>query len=306
VAGQGFVTGVSPRTDPVLERIRGWARTREDVHAVLLSGSRAAKAAPVDALSDHDVILYSPRPRGLLGGRGWPSEMGPVLLEMPPEGMDDGAWITPTRLVLYRDGTKIDFTVLPVRELEAMARGRYLVPELEAGYRVVYDPEGIAGPLPAPSGEAYHLRPPGQAAFSAVVEEFLWEATYVARNLRRRDLLPLRNGLECVMRTDLLVRMLQWEVGCRQGWDRRARRLGRGLRKELPEPTWRRLEATFPGPGWEDHHFALRELLALFRETGTAVAEALGLSYPGELHDDVLAHLEGLPHPGPPGRGSPR
>lgn len=279
--------------DAVTCRIVRWAETRSDVRAVLLIGSRAAVGGAPDAASDHDVVMYATDPAALLGDPAWPEQLGPVLVQLPPRGQER-AWGWPTRLVLFRDGSKIDFTVLPVSALREATSAPRLPDQLDAGYRVLLDRDGLAAALATPTGAAYRVRPPTQQEFGAVVEEFCWEATYVARNLWRDELLPARYSLECVMKLELLRRMLEWWAGAEKGWSLRPGVWGRGLRAQLPEATWARLEATFAGAGREEGWGALLQTCALFRDVALQVAERLGLPYPREVDDGVMRYLGDL------------
>ncbi len=268
--------------DEAIRRIVRWAEAREAVRAVILTSTRAREGASVDAWSDYDVILYATDPAPFLGDGAWTAELGPVLVQMPPRGQEH-AWGTPTRLVLYEDGTRIDFTVLDAGVPATLSE------ELDAGYRVLLDKDGLTAALPAPSGAAYVLRPPTQEELGAVVEEFWWETTYVAKNLWRGELLPARYSLDCVLRLDLLRRMLEWRAAIGHGWTYRPGVLGRGLKAHLDPETWSELERTYSG----DDRDALWRTIALFRTVATEVARALGLEYPHRLDARMTEYLGG-------------
>lgn len=284
---------VSPRTDPVARRIAEWGSRRDDVRAVLLTSSRTRQGAPVDDLSDWDVTLYATDPGALLGDDGWLWELGDVLVRLPVPGMA-GGWDAPTRLALYRDGTKIDFTVKPVVALAAAASAERLPAELDAGYRVLLDKDGAAAGLGEPTGSAYRTALPTQRQLTALVEEFWWEATYVARNLARDELLPARYSLECVMKLDLLKRALEWRVAADAGEPVRVGVLGRGLRSRLPAEIWARLERTYLGPSPEEGWTQLERTARLFRDVTMDLAERLGLDAPRAVEEGVWAYVERL------------
>jgi hypothetical protein len=171
----------SDRETAVVRRIVRWAEAQAAVRAVVLTSTRARAGASVDALSDHDVILHTSDPAPLLRDGSWTGDLGAVLVQMPPPGQEH-AWAYPTRLVLYEDGTRIDFSILPVSVLREAGEAASLPEELDAGYRVLLDKDGLATALPVPSGSAYVLSPPTQEEFAALVEEFWWETGYVAKN----------------------------------------------------------------------------------------------------------------------------
>jgi predicted nucleotidyltransferase len=59
-----------------LERVRGWARARPDIVAILLVGSWARGQAR--AGSDVDLVILAQEPGRLLADRGWLEELGKV------------------------------------------------------------------------------------------------------------------------------------------------------------------------------------------------------------------------------------
>jgi aminoglycoside 6-adenylyltransferase len=226
------------------------------------------------------VIVYATEPAALLHDRSWTGEIGRVLVQMPPKGRER-AWRLPTRLVLYEDGTKIDFTI---QSLTALREAR-LPRELDNGYRVLADKDRAAAELPPASGTAYVLRRPDQDEFTAVVEEFWWETTYVVKNLSRGELLPAKFSFDCVLRLDLLRRMLEWRAALDRGWAYSPGVMGRGLKG---------LEDTFAGADIGDNRRALWRTIEMFRAAATTVARQLALEYPHELDAKMTRYLESL------------
>lgn len=274
-------------------RIVRWAEALASVRAVILTSSRARAGARVDALSDYDVILYASDPAPFLRDGSWTADLGTVLVQLPARGQEH-AWAYPSRLVLYEDGTKIDFTVLSVGVLRAAAETSRLPEELDAGYRVLLDKDDVATALPVPSGSAYILSPPTQEEYAALVEEFWWEATYVAKSLWREELLPARFSLECVLKLDLLRRMLEWRVALDHDWTYRPGVMGRGLKAHLAPELWGELEQTFTGAAMEENWRALSRTIALFRTVAIEVAHQLALEYPDRLDDRTTRYLEAI------------
>jgi aminoglycoside 6-adenylyltransferase len=275
--------------DAVSERIRRWAMGHAGLRAVLLTGSRGARRW-VDALSDHDVVLYTTDVAPWLESDRWPGELGTVLVRLPP-ARQSAISEPERRLVVYDDGSKVDFTVLPAAALREAAGAGRLPPELDAGYVVLLDKDGLTAGLGAPSGRAFVPQPPGQEEFADLVEEFWWESVYVAKHLRRQELLPAKYSLECVMKLDLLRRLLDWRAAIDEGWAAPHGDLGRGLRTRLQPELWSALEETFVGADQEENWRALWRTTDLFRRVASEVAARLDLSYPGALDEGVTRHL---------------
>jgi predicted nucleotidyltransferase len=82
----------------VLDRIRSWARQREDVRAAALVGSWARGAAKME--SDVDLVLLTDAPSEYQGGRGWVQTLGAskILLTRPWGAVTENRLAMPTGL----------------------------------------------------------------------------------------------------------------------------------------------------------------------------------------------------------------
>ncbi|HEV2529702.1 MAG TPA: aminoglycoside 6-adenylyltransferase [Thermomicrobiales bacterium] len=197
--------------DTVIEYLQHWAAERDDVHAVILTSTRAVPGARVDALSDYDIILVVNDVRNWAEDRSWVKAFGEELVSWwdPVGPSDDLGVATGGSIVYFADGLKIDFSLWPSAAITGMVERRALIPELDAGYRVLHDRDGITAPLPSPSFAAYRLEPPDSATWTDTVTGFLVGAPYVAKSLVRGDLLPARWCLDVDMIHTYLVPMLR-------------------------------------------------------------------------------------------------
>ena len=123
------------------------------------------------------------------------------------------------------------------------------------------------------------------------MEEFWWETIYVAKNLWRDELMHLKYNLECVMKCELLRRVLEWriELDHHRSWKPGA--VGSGLKKQLDQSTWDEFASTFVGVEIEENWQALFRTTALFRRVAMEVGDAPGYRYPSELDERVTRYL---------------
>ncbi len=204
-------------SEQVLARIIEWAAGEDAVRAALLTGSRADPNASLDALSDFDILLFVTDDSDLAEREDWLGAFGSVLVMLRERGSYRNREI-PTRLVQYRDGSRIDFTLAPLEMLQRLADASERSPELDRGYRVLLDKEDLTDSLAPPSGLGYTPARPTEEEYVAVVEEFWWESIYVGKYLARGELLPAKYSGECVLRLGSLVRMLEWYVQIDRDW----------------------------------------------------------------------------------------
>jgi aminoglycoside 6-adenylyltransferase len=111
----------------VLARLVRLAERNELVRALLLERSRATGAA-LDAFSDYDVLLVVSDPRPFTESDTWLAGFAPPLV-MVRDAMRTWEAETYTRLVLYEDGTKVDYAIWPVALLRQVAE-RQTLPNL--------------------------------------------------------------------------------------------------------------------------------------------------------------------------------
>ena len=64
----------------VISRLVRWADGKDAVRAMLLTSTRARPRAPVDVLSDYDVVLVVEDIRPFFADRSWLEDFGRVLV----------------------------------------------------------------------------------------------------------------------------------------------------------------------------------------------------------------------------------
>jgi len=138
--------------DIIIPALSQWATGRDPIRAVLLTSTRAIPDAPIDALSDYDVILIVHDIQPFVAERAWLNAFGELL-------------------VVYLD--------------------------------------------PA---HAYVTGPPSLAIYQTLINDFLSDAPYVAKCLRRDELLPAKWCLDCDMKHTYLRQLLEWRMEMDHDW----------------------------------------------------------------------------------------
>ena len=290
--------------DVVIRKLIGLGERYEEIRAIILTSTRAAPNASPDTFSDYDPAIYATDFAPFAESDAWIQEFGPVLVMLRrdwwmPDGKTwDGDPEAFTRLVMYEDGTKIDFGIRPVEALRKECQAATLSDEFDVGYRVLVDKDGVAASLKRPTYKAHIPARPTEAEYATFVNNFWWNSTYVAKHLWRDDLLPATWMLEG-QRTYFLVKALEWSVEIDRGWNWRPGPVGKGLKKVLDSETYDELAATCAGGEigvvWE----AFFRMTALFRKTAMKVGEGLGYEYLHDLDRRVMIHLETVRHLSP-------
>jgi aminoglycoside 6-adenylyltransferase len=277
--------------DPLAARIAEWAKGRRDVGAAVLIGSRASPQGPRDAFSDYDVVLFLDAGSRLAERDDWLKTFGTPVIVFH-ETTEHRAEMVPTRLVQFRERHRVDFTLSRTELLRRIVEEDMLPDWLAAGYAVLADRDGLAEQLAPPTGMAWIPRPPSEAEYRGVVEEFWWESLYVAKYVGRNELLPARYSLETVLRFRCLVPMLEWYVQLGRDWEQSIGVYGSGLRWLLEPEERTTLDRTYAGEKLKNHADALDAMIELFTRAARAVARNQGFAYPLTVERETRALLE--------------
>ncbi len=276
----------------VIRQLVSWGSAQESVRALVLTSSRAVPHAPVDALSDYDVIVAVTDLRPYFESRTWLGDFGPVLVVYrdpirTQEGFERFAYITQ-----YETGLKIDFGVCEVGLLRHYASAPDLPIEFDAGYRVLLDKDHLTEGLKPPSFRGYIPTPPTEAEFQTRVELFFHEATYVAKYLWRDDLMAAQHIFETGMRQDNLRVMIEWRSEIDHGWQVKPGPYGRRLKRWISPDLWASLEQTYARMDINALWNAFWKAVALFRQVAMEVGQQLGFTYPHDLDQRAIAYLQ--------------
>jgi aminoglycoside 6-adenylyltransferase len=282
-----------PAEQDVLAKLVAWGEAQPAVRAMLLSSSRTRPDSVVDLLSDYDVILVVEDAESFAQDAAWIGAYGERLAGWGDESELCGLR-TYFRGVVYADYVKIDYSVWPAAVLAHIAALATLPAELDLGYRVLLDKDGGTRGWAAPTYQAYLTTRPSAAEYRAVVEEFWWTATYVAKSLWRDELVFARFCLDHELKLGVLRRMLEWRSATEHGWNVRPGVFGRGLKRRLPNDLWAELAATYVGPEPEANWEALFRTAGLFGRVASEVGKALGYAYPQAVDGRMRAYLEAV------------
>lgn len=272
--------------DQFLPEIIAWAQEQEDIRAVILVGSRARQYPPADEWSDLDLEFYS-------------TEFTSYFENLPPLERFGQLWVNvpfvrgdqrPEYLVLYDQAFKLDFSFLPVSDLQKMVETQHLHKVYTRGYRILLDKDGLTTNLPPATGEVIR-KPPESAEFRREVNFFWYGAVYVAKQIRRRQLWTVQYR-DWTMKQHLL-KMLEWHATMHNlaidTWHE-----GRFVLDWTDPESAAALRECFGHFDIVDSWNALLVTNRLFSRLAQEVAEHYHFAYPDKLESSALAFVSQL------------
>ncbi len=283
----------APDEAEVLERLVAWGEALPSIRALILTSTRARQDGSADELSDYDLIVAVSDAAAFVANDTWVSEFGQPLVRWGDQHELYGT-TTYFRGVIYSDHVRVDYTVWPAALLDRVSDEAALPEDLDVGYRVLLDKDGRTSQWQAPTFRAHIPAKPTKAEFRALVEEFWWDTTYVAKSLWRGEIVFAKFMLDYDAKFVALRRFLEWRIEIDHDWSLRPGSHGRGLERLLPADIWSELSGTYVGTDIEENWSALFRATALFRRVATEVGDAFGYTYPQEVDEAVSAYLEGV------------
>jgi len=283
----------TPNEAEVLERLVAWGEALVSIRALILTSTRARQDGSADELSDYDLIVAVSDAAAFVANGTWVSELGQPLVRWGDQHELYGT-TTYFRGVIYSTHVRVDYTLWPHALLDRVSDEAALPEDLDVGYRVLLDKDGRTSRWHAPTYRAHIPRKPTEEEYRALVEEFWWDATYVAKSLWRGEIFFAKFMLDYDAKFVALRRFLEWRIEIGHDWSLRPGSHGRGLERLLPADIWSELAGTYVGTDIEDNWNALFRTTTLFRRVATEVGDALGYAYPQEVDDGVSAYLEGI------------
>jgi aminoglycoside 6-adenylyltransferase len=290
----GAKISMNIRHDNTIQKLVNWGEDHASIRAMLLTSTRARPDAHLDPFSDYDVILAVRTVRPFYEDRNWLEDFGRVLVVYRDpikreHDLERFAYITQ-----YEDGLKIDFTLMATGILKRLAEESTLPDELDVGYVVLLDKDGLTTSLEPPTYKAYIPSRPDENTFLTVIEEFFHETTYVAKLLWRDEIMPAKYSLDYVMKQVYLRPMLEWYMQLDNNWAIKPGALGKGMKKRIELELLSELVSTYAGPGLEDNWNALFRSIDLYRKIAIDVGDHLAYEYPVDLDKRVVSYLEGV------------
>lgn len=259
------------------------------IRVMTLEGSRVNPHVSPDIWQDYDITFLVTETDSFKRSDEWLGIFGdlvfmqkPEAMSLYPPGIPDG-WFS--YLMLFRDGIKIDLTLIDISCAEEYFASDPLI-------RVLVDKDRIAPKLPDPSDNIFRVACPPEIHVWDCANEFYCCSTYVQKALFRAELQTVRQHFEDLIHPELL-RMLSWLAGARNGFPINTGKYHRWLYRYLTDDEQTMLAAAYGTGDLASGENAFENALDLFEKALSEVCERLGYRNPG-YHDAVTGYMNAL------------
>ncbi len=277
----------------LLEKVIAFGNEDENIRSIILEGSKAT-GFQVDELSDYDINVFARDINRYLNDDAWMKRFGEVLIYQKEEFLFYGTNL-PTRLILFRDNQRIDFSFWETELLMDIARGDKTYESYKNGYQVLVDKDGVAELLSQPDGTGFSVSPPNRERFQQIVYDFWFEAYGMAKYLSRGDLWYSKI-IENRFIKDRLFLMAVWDHCSLNHWKpdsfvhTGAKRFEEWASKELKASFSKCFSVYENSDTWR----SLFAMVETFNQLARNTASRMGFDYREKLEEDILVLLRTL------------
>lgn len=281
--------GTLPKGLNMLEKIVEWGKKEDVVRTLILLGSRAFQQ-PVDRFSDYDISVFCTADVSYTGSEIWLAQFVNVLVCVKEKVVCKGKTF-PSRLVIFEDGVKVDFSFLSLDILDQIAKSSSLPDDYNLGYKILLDKDGRAARMLPPQFEIKAIKPSEQE-FHEVVKEFWFEIYHVGVYLKRGDLWYVK--FRSWAAHSFLLKMIEWHAEAENDWCFSSPPIGKRMRSWVNEELLNELHGVFAHFDAEDSWKALFNTMKLFRRITTETARLLQFSSMEDLSEKMMRFITTL------------
>lgn len=262
----------------IIENIIIWAENEPKIRALILEGSMVS-GTETDELSDYDINLFLTDDKKYTESNTWIYTFDDVVMYQKPD-FTFGKWYIPSRLVVYKNSPRIDFSFWNVRILKHFVEKRQLPEWYKNGCRILLDKDNIASKLPEPTHDGYSISKPSKDNVLKTIYDFWFEVYCVAKYLKRGSVFYAKMVENSYIKK-FLVQMIIWCEVCEKGWgSTHFHTEGKNLEKVINKDLLAQLSECFSGYGQHVILKSLCNMMKLFERLSKKLCDNLEIEYP--------------------------
>ncbi|MCF7857765.1 MAG: aminoglycoside 6-adenylyltransferase [Candidatus Cloacimonetes bacterium] len=273
----------------IIATVRTWAQNEPKIKVVILEGSGCTSHIK-DEFSDHDLNLFVADATEYLAYEDWLKQFDDILV-FQKEGFFYQNTFIPTRLVIYQNSPRVDFSFWPVSLLEDWIEKQELPEFYKNGFSVIVDKLNITNKLLPPMNDGFIIDKPTKERFLLNIYNFYFEAAIIAKYLLRKNLwfaLKLSNGPI----KNYLQQMIMWQISSRNNWNLKGmNNLGKNLEEKISASTAAKLNNCFSEYDLRSCWKNLVSMMNIFDEISKAISLQIGIKFPAERIEKIKQYI---------------
>ena len=259
------------------------------IRCVLLNGSRADKLVKPDPYQDFDVVFIVDDLKSFNSNHQWTNIFGEKIIQQLPQEMSFGnekESLAFSYLMLFKDGNRIDLTLVPKGELSTGFKPESLT-------LVWLDKDHFFTQLRSPNNSDHFIKRPTEKEFADTCNEFWWVSTYVAKGLVRNQITYAKEMMETTVRP-MFMKMIEWKIGSENNFEVAVGKAGKFMQQYLPAPDYEKILSTYADHQADNNWQSLFVMTVLFTRFANEVSEKLRFLYNSAEEKNTINYLHQL------------
>lgn len=275
-------------SEEMLKLILNVAEQDERIRAVTMEGSRVSKNATHDEYCDFDICYVVNDIHEFTKDKSWIEIFGEILIVQCPmdwynhpydfEGHDNFAY-----LIQFKDGNRIDLTLIDVRNIEQQKS--YDEPRV-----VLLNKDNFKELKRIDDESVFYIQKPSGMEYFNTCNEFRWLSIYISKGLCREELYYAKYAYD-VLVMEMFMKMLNWKIGVDNDFNVTIGNHSKYLKRFLLPEEMVRFQSIFPDGTYEDIWNKLFIMYDYFAELAKYVGEKLGYSFDAKETEEVRMFL---------------
>jgi aminoglycoside 6-adenylyltransferase len=277
----------------ILNKIINWAENESEIRTLILEGSRASNA-PTDELSDYDLNVFVVNPdKYTSSGNSWINNFDQVLVYQKEKFFYKNIEI-PTRLVLYKNNPRVDFSFWPINVLYEIIENRILPESYRNGYEVLLDKDKVTGNIILPNHDGFIITQPTEDELLTTLYNFWFEACSVAKYLKR-DRLWFAKILENGPIKGFMLQIILWNESSKDDWNNnKIHSQGKNLETQVDIDIKKSFKKCFSKYDKSDTWDSLFGMIELFKRLAYELTVTMNVKYPKDSISEIEKYIRQL------------
>lgn len=276
-------------SEEMMKLIMDTAINDERIRAVTMEGSRVSKNATHDRYCDFDITYVVTDIREFTKDRTWVECFGEILIVQYPcdwysEPYDYNGHDKFAYLIQFKDGNRIDLTLIDVRNIKKEC-------EYNEPRKVLLNKDNFEELKQICDESVFHIQKPSEMEFYNTCNEFRWLSVYVSKGLCREELYYAKHAYDVAM-MEMFMKMLNWKIGIDNDFKVTTGNHSKYLKRFLAPEEMERLHGIFPNGTYEDIWNKLFLIYDYFAENARYVGTAVGFDFDENETKEVRAFLQ--------------
>lgn len=270
--------------DEMFELIMKTAQEDERIRAFTMEGSNTTEGAVHDEYSDFDITFFVTDIREFTKNKNYMGRFGEILIQQCPDDWYGQPYDYESRekfayLTQYRDGNRIDLTLIDVSNIAGQA-------DFNEPRKVLINKDNFKELKDITSKEVFYIQKPDEMEYFNTCNEFRWIANYVTKGICREEFYYAKRMMEEYM-MNMFIKMLNWKIGIDNDFKVTTGACSKYLKKYLSREEMARFQMMFANGEYSEMSFKVFMMYDYFAELARYVAEKLGYTFDEEETKNV-------------------